>query len=124
MTIESAKKDYPNFFEKVTEDICTDRELVVADHNCGDIASEEYCDFDLNMYNHFACIAEIPRMSLSEDSMMKLQEKLRSDKNFDTFFASEDDFCGIQTNLNDKEISKVVFAYNGDLKKNNISRVV
>jgi len=111
MTIESVKKDYPKFFEKVTEDTFTDRELVVVDHNYDDVDSEEAGDFDSGVYNHFIYITEISRTTIGEDGIIKLQEKLESDKNFDTFFASEDDLYGIQTNLNDKGISKVVFAY-------------
>ncbi len=109
MTIEIAKRDYPKFFEKVVQETFTDRELVVVDHNYDEVDAEEAGDFDPDVYNHFIYVTELSREAIGEDGIIALQEKLSSNENFDTFFASEDDLYGVQTDLDGSGISKIIF---------------
>ncbi len=109
MTLETVKERYPKLAAKLPENVFTARELVVVDYNYDDIDSEEVGEFDPSEYNHFAYITEVTQHILGEEGLAALTEMIQKYEKFDDFFASEADLFGIQTALEEEEISMVLF---------------
>ncbi len=110
MTLEEVKNSYPKLAQKLPENIFTDRELVVVDYNYDDVDAEEAGEFDPSEYNHFVYIAEAVRGIIGEEGLSKLASLMEAHSAFDDFFASEEDLFGVQSDLEEEEITKVIFA--------------
>ena len=110
MTLEEVKLTYPKLSKKLPENIFTDRELVVVDYNYDDVDSEEAGDFEPSEYNYFVYVTEIVKGIIGESGLLVLAEKMEASSAFDDFFASEEDLFGVQSDLEEEEISKVIFA--------------
>jgi len=110
MTLEEVKNSYPNLARSLPENVFTDRELVVVDYNYDEIDAEEAGEFDPSEYNHFVYIAEAAREIIGEGGLSKLASRMEAHSAFDDFFASEEDLFGVQSDLTEEEIAKVVFS--------------
>jgi len=109
MTLEEVKKRYPKLAAKLPENIFTDRELVVVDHNYEDAEGEETGEFDPSEYSHIIYIAVPTLEIIGEEGLAELTEKLENTAQFSQFVASEEDLFGVQSDLNEEEITEVIF---------------
>ena len=110
MTLDEVKKLYPKLTAKLPENIFTDRELVVVDHNYEDADGEETGEFDPSEYSHIIYIAVPTLEIIGEEGLAELTEMLENASQFSQFVASEEDLFGVESDLNEEEIEKVVFA--------------
>jgi len=109
MTLEEVKNNFPALAAKLPENIFTDRELVVVDYNYEEPDGEETEEFDASVYNHILYIAAPTLEIIGENGLGKLTEMLESYEGFRHFSVSEEDLFGVYSDLNDEEISKLLF---------------
>jgi hypothetical protein len=109
MTLDEVKEIYPKLAVQLPENIFTDRELVVVDHNYEEADGEETGEFDPSEYNYIIYIAMPMLKILGEEGLAELTEKLKIFVGFSHFVASEEDLFGVQTDLGENEIIEVLF---------------
>ncbi len=107
MNIEELKKEYPKLTAKV-EDFDSLQSLIVVDENYDDEDADDSVDFDADEFNYMVYITERSQKALGVESLKNISVKLSDSESFDDFLASEDDLFGVQSNLNEISIAKVV----------------
>ena len=109
MTLEDVKKDFPTLTTKLPENIFTDRELIVVDHNYEEEDGEEAEEFDSGVYNHIIYITVPTLEIIGEDGLAKLTEMLENFDQFSRFTTSEEDLFGVHSELDEDGIARAIF---------------
>lgn len=102
------KTQYPKFFSKLNEEVDEVRYLVVVDKNFNDVDSDEFDAIDPEDYNYLVYITERLQDVMGEKLMVEFVKKLEAHKDVALFYLSEVDLYGIQTDLEDEAIEKMV----------------
>ena len=102
------KTQYPHLFSKLSEEVDEVRYLVVVDKNFNDVDSDEFDAIDPEDYNYLVYITERLQNVMGEQGMVTFIKQLESHKDVSLFYLSEVDLYGIQTNLEDEGIEKMV----------------
>jgi N-acyl-L-homoserine lactone synthetase len=102
------KEEFPNIIGAIDEEIDELRYLIVVDENYGDDDSDEFDVFDPEDYNYLVYITPRVQNILGEERLNEAVRKLQCDEKFKDFFANEDDMYGIQCDLEEEEIAKVI----------------
>jgi hypothetical protein len=110
MTLEEVKERFPALAVKLPENIFTDRELVVVDHNYEEVDGEETAEFDPSEFSHIVYIATPMLEIIGAKGLALLTEKLEGHEIFSHFVAAEEDLFGVQSDLDEDEIAKAVFS--------------
>jgi len=109
MTLEEVKERFPALAGKLPENIFTDRELVVVDHNYEEVDGEETAEFDPSEYSHIIYIAVPMLEMIGATGLALLTQKLEELEQFSHFVAAEEDLFGVQSDLNEEQIAHIVF---------------
>jgi len=104
------KTQYPKLFSKLSEEIDEVRYLVVVDKNFNDVDSNEFDAIDPEDYNYLVYITERLQNAMGENNMIKIIKQLEAHKDISLFYLSEIDLYGIQTDLEDEAIEKIVLS--------------
>jgi hypothetical protein len=107
-TFLNLKADYPQLFARLTEEVNEVRYLVVVDKNFNDVDSDEFDAIDPEDYNYLVYITERLQDVMGEKTMVAFIKQLESHKDVALFYLSDVDLYGIQTNLEDEAIEKMV----------------
>ena len=102
------KIQYPKLFSNLLEEVDEVRYLVVVDKNFDDVDSDEFDAIDPEDYNYLVYITERLQDAMGEEKMVEFIKQLESHKDVALFYLSETDLYGIQTNLADEAIEKMV----------------
>ncbi len=102
------KTQYPKLFSKLLEEVDEVRYLVVVDKNFNDVDSDEFDAIDPEDYNYLVYIAERLQDAMGEKKMIEFIKQLEAHKDVTLFYLSETDLYGIQTDLKDEAIEKMV----------------
>jgi len=109
------KTQYPKLFSKLTEEVDEVRYLVVIDKNFNDVDSDEFDAIDPEDYNYLVYITERLQDVMGEKLMIEFVKQLEAHKDVALFYLSEIDLYGIQTDLEDEAIEKIVLDMVEDL---------
>jgi hypothetical protein len=109
------KTQYPKLFSKLIEEVDEVRYLVVVDKNFNDVDSDEFDAIDPEDYNYLVYITQRLQDVMTEGVMVEFIKKLESHKDVALFYLSEIDLYGIQTDLEDEAIEKIVLGIVEDL---------
>ena len=102
------KTQYPKLFSNLLEEVDEVRYLVVVDKNFNDVDSDEFDAIDPEDYNYLVYITERLQDAMGEEKMVEFIKQLESHKDVALFYLSETDLYGIQTDLEDEAIEKMV----------------
>ncbi|MBA1419818.1 MAG: hypothetical protein FAF03_02900 [Epsilonproteobacteria bacterium] len=102
------KTQYPQLFSKLSEEVDEVRYLVVVDKNFNDVDSDEFDAIDPEDYNYLVYITERLQDVMGEKLMVAFIKQLEAHKDIALFYLSEVDLYGIQTDLEDEAIEKMV----------------
>ena len=102
------KTQYPKLFSKLLEEVDEVRYLVVVDKNFDDVDSDEFDAIDPEDYNYLVYITERLQNAMGEEKMVAFIKQLEAHKDVALFYLSDADLYGIQTNLEDEAIEKMV----------------
>ncbi len=102
------KTQYPKLFSKLLEEVDEVRYLVVVDKNFNDVDSDEFDAIDPEDYNYLVYITERLQDAMGEKKMIEFIKQLEEHKDVALFYLSETDLYGIQTDLEDEAIEKMV----------------
>ncbi len=102
------KTQYPKLFSKLLEEVDEVRYLVVVDKNFNDVDSDEFDAIDPEDYNYLVYITERLQDAMGEKKMIEFIKQLEAHKDVALFYLSETDLYGIQTDLEDEAIEKMV----------------
>ena len=108
MNNEVLRSKYPNIFATLDEDVDEVRFLVVIDKNFDDVDSDEFDAIDTEDYNYLVYVTERLQNVLGEQGMVSFIKTLEAHKDVDLFFLSDVDLYGIQTNLSEEDIAKML----------------
>ncbi len=108
MTIETLRVRYPKLFNKVEDDVDELRYLLVIDKNYDDVDSDEFDAIDPEDYNYLVYVTERLQEVLGEEGMVSFIKVLEAHKDVSLFYLSDVDLYGIQTELTDDGIAKMV----------------
>ena len=108
MTIETLRTTYPKLFSKVEDDIDELRYLLVIDENFDDVDSDEFDAIDPEDYNYLVYVTERLQAVLGEKGMVSFIKVLEAHNDVSLFYLSDVDLYGIQTELRDEGIAKMV----------------
>jgi len=109
------KTQYPKLFSKLTEEVDEVRYLVVVDKNFNDVDSDEFDAIDPEDYNYLVYITERLQDVMGEKLMVEFVKQFEAHKDVALFYLSEIDLYGIQTDLEDEAIEKIVLDIVEDL---------
>jgi len=102
------KAQYPKLFSRLLEEVDEVRYLVVVDKNFNDVDSDEFDAIDPEDYNYLVYITERLQGVMGEQKMIEFIKHLEAHKDVGLFYLSETDLYGIQTDLEDEAIEKMV----------------
>ena len=102
------KTQYPKLFSNLLEEVDEVRYLVVVDKNFNDVDSDEFDAIDPEDYNYLVYITERLQDAMGEEKMVAFIKQLEAHKDVALFYLSETDLYGIQTDLEDEAIEKMV----------------
>ena len=102
------KTQYPQLFSKLVEEVDEVRYLVVVDKNFNDVDSDEFDAIDPEDYNYLVYITERLQDVMGEKLMVEFVKQLEAHKDVALFYLSDVDLYGIQTDLEDEAIEKMV----------------
>ena len=108
MNIETLRSTYPKLFSKVDDEIDELRYLLVIDENFNDVDSDEFDAIDPEDYNYLVYVTERLQEALGEEGMVTFIKVLESHKDIALFYLSDVDLYGIQTDLDDEGIAKMI----------------
>jgi len=106
--IETLRSTYPKLFSKVDDEIDELRYLLVIDENFNDVDSDEFDAIDPEDYNYLVYVTERLQEALGEEGMVTFIKVLEAHKDVDLFYLSDVDLYGIQTDLDDEGITKMI----------------
>jgi hypothetical protein len=106
--LETLRANYPKLFSKLKDEVDEVRYLVVIDKNFDDVDSDEFDAIDPEDYNYLVYITERLQEVLGEEGIVSFIKILEAHKDVALFYLSEVDLYGIQTNLEDEDIEKMV----------------
>jgi len=109
MNLDKFKIEYPNLFGKLPEDFLGVREILVVEHNYSDVDSDEPSDLEPDEYNYYAYVTEDLQDAIGRELMPALMERLDAVEEFDDFYAPESDLYGVQTELDELAIAKIIY---------------
>ena len=102
------KTQYPKFFSKLMEEVDEVRYLVVVDKNFNDVDSDEFDAIDPEDYNYLVYVTERLQDVLGEEGMVTFIKALEAHDDVALFYLSDVDLYGIQTDLEDEGIAKMI----------------
>ena len=108
MNIDTLREQYPKLFSKVDDEIDELRYLFVIDRNFDDVDSDEFDAIDPEDYNYLIYITERLQAILGEEGMVTFIKAFEAHKDISLFYLSEADLYGIQTELEDNGIAKMI----------------
>jgi hypothetical protein len=108
VNIDTLRENYPKLFSKIDNEIDELRYLVVIDKNFDDVDSDEFDAIDPEDYNYLVYITERLQVVLGEEGIVSFIKVLEAHKDISLFYLSEVDLYGIQTELEDDGIAKMV----------------
>ncbi len=104
----SLEQQYPNLISKIEEKVYDIRDLVVVDENYDDIDSDEFDVFDPSEFNFLIYLTQRVQDALGSDKLQNVVNRLSNAKEFETFFASEEDLYGVKSALDEEGVAKAV----------------
>jgi len=110
MTLEQIAESYPELNKRLPAQLFTVRELLVVDENYEEADGEETGEFEPSEYSHILYIAEPMQEILGEEGLRRLTEKIVSYEPFEETISTEKDLFGLQTALDEEQISAEIFA--------------
>jgi len=108
VNIETLRSTYPKLFSKVDDEIDELRYLLVIDENFNDVDSDEFDAIDPEDYNYLVYVTERLQEALGEEGMVTFIKVLEAHKDVALFYLSDVDLYGIQTDLDDEGIAKMI----------------
>ena len=108
MNIETLRSAYPKLFSKLDDEIDELRYLLVIDKNFNDVDSDEFDAIDPEDYNYLVYVTERLQEILGEEGMVTFIKVLEAHKDVALFYLSDIDLYGMQTNLDDEGIAKMI----------------
>jgi disulfide oxidoreductase YuzD len=108
LTIETIEKNYPKLFKKLPEDTTELRYLLVIDENYDDDDTDEFDAIDPEDFNYLLYVTDLLQEAVGETVIVELVKKLDKHKDIEEFYLSDIDLYGIQTNLDEEGIAKMV----------------
>ena len=108
MNIETLRSTYPKLFAKVDDEVDELRYLLVIDKNFNDVDSDEFDAIDPEDYNYLVYVTERLQDVLGEEGMVTFIKLLEAHKDVALFYLSDVDLYGIQTDLEDEGIAKMI----------------
>jgi hypothetical protein len=108
VNIETLRSTYPKLFSKIDDEVDELRYLLVIDENFNDVDSDEFDAIDPEDYNYLVYVTERLQAVLDEVRMVTFIKALEAHKNVSLFYLSEVDLYGIQTELKDNGIAKMI----------------
>ena len=108
MTIETIEKNYPKLFKTLPEDTTELRYLLVIDENYDDDDSDEFDAIDPEDFNYLLYVTDMLQEAVGEPTIIELVKTLKEHEDIEEFYLSDVDLYGIQTNLDEEGISKMV----------------
>ena len=108
MNIERLRSTYPKLFSKVDDELDELRYLLVIDKNFNDVDSDEFDAIDPEDYNYLVYVTERLQDVLGEEGMVTFIKALEAHDDVALFYLSDVDLYGIQTNLEDEGIAKMI----------------
>jgi len=108
VNIETLRSAYPKLFSKLDDEIDELRYLLVIDKNFNDVDSDEFDAIDPEDYNYLVYVTERLQEILGEEGMVTFIKVLEAHKDVALFYLSDIDLYGMQTNLDDEGIAKMI----------------
>jgi hypothetical protein len=109
MNIETLETAYPKLFRQLPEEIDDIRALLIIDENENDGDVDELDEVDAEDYNYILYLTETLQSVIGgEEELIALIRKLDEKREFQDFFPSEIDLYGVQTELDEVQIARVV----------------
>ncbi|SFV71642.1 hypothetical protein MNB_SV-13-866 [hydrothermal vent metagenome] len=108
MNIETIKHTYPKTFGLIKEEFSALRYLLVIDENYDDEDTEEFDAIDPEDYNYLVYITDLLRESIGEENLLESIKRFQNHSDIKEIYVSEIDLYGIQTDLNEAGIAKMV----------------
>lgn len=108
MTLETIEHTYPKLCALIDEEFSALRYLLVIDENYQDEDTEEFDAIDPEDYNYLIYITELVSDSIGEEKLLESINKLQSHTDISEIYVSEIDLYGIQTNLDEDGIAKMI----------------
>ena len=108
MNIERLRSTYPKLFSKVDDELDELRYLLVIDKNFNDVDSDEFDAIDPEDYNYLVYVTERLQDVLGEEGMVTFIKALEAHDDVALFYLSDVDLYGIQTDLEDEGIAKMI----------------
>ena len=108
MNIERLRSTYPKLFSKVDDELDELRYLLVIDKNFNDVDSDEFDAIDPEDYNYLVYVTERLQEILGEGGMVTFIKALEAHDDVALFYLSDVDIYGIQTDLEDEGIAKMI----------------
>ncbi len=108
MTGEILVTKYPKIFALLDEDIDEVRYLLVVDENFNDEDSDEFDAVDPEDYNYLVYVTERLQALLGEERLLALVKRLDTHASIDLLYIVEVDLYGMQTDLTQEEIERMI----------------
>jgi len=108
LTLETIAHTYPKLSALIKEDFSALRYLLVIDENYNDEDTEEFDAIDPEDYNYLVYITELLQESIGETHFVSLVKALDAHPDISDFYLSDEDLYGIQTELNEEGIAKII----------------
>ena len=102
------KENFPLIMAGLEEEVDELRHLILVDVNYDDVDSDEFDVFDPSDYNYLVYVTERVQNVLGEERLKSAIASLQQDKNFDDFYAPEDDMYGVMTKLDEEAIAQSI----------------
>jgi hypothetical protein len=108
VTLETIENTYPKLCNLIDEDFSALRYLLVIDENYDDEDTDEFDAIDPEDYNYLIYITELISEAIGEKSLLEAIKKLQNHKDISEIYVSEIDLYGIQTDLDEEGIAKMI----------------
>jgi hypothetical protein len=108
MKLETIQNTYPKLFASIDEEFSALRYLVVIDENYDDDDTDEFDAIDPEDYNYLVYITDLLRESIGEEKLLESIKRFQNHKDISEIYVSEIDLYGIQTDLDDEGIAKMI----------------
>lgn len=99
---------YPKVFKILDEDMNELRYLMVIDENYNDDDSDEFDAINPEDFNYILYITQRLQDAVGDNVMVELVKKLNAHHAIQEFYLSEVDLYGIQTDLDEEGIARIV----------------
>ncbi len=109
MTLERAKEICPKFFEKLQNEVFSDRELIVLDHNYEEMDGEEPGELNPHEYNYYLYIPEPSLDTIGKAGLEHFITMTKEHEAIEAFIVVEEDLFGVRSDLDEEELLEILF---------------